>query len=144
MIASMFFVTSRVLMYCPQVNVSLNAVSAGMDLASLAPQYLNARRGSMCLAIIGLVVCPWNYVNSASGFTTVLSSFGLFISPLMGMYIADYWIIRKTKWKVPDLYVGNKTSVYWYICGVHWKAIVVWLGMIWVSMRKSHCNTISS
>lgn len=119
-----------------QVNVSLNSVACGMDLTSVAPRYLNARRGGLLLAVIGFVVCPWNYVNSASTFTTVLSAFGLFIAPLIGIYIADFWLIRHTNWKVPDLYLGTKESVYWYNGGFHIRAFSAWFAILWLSLRK--------
>jgi NCS1 family nucleobase:cation symporter-1 len=108
-----------------------------MDLTSIAPKYINSRRGGLGLAVIGLVVCPWNYVNSSSTFTTVLSSFGLFISPLIGMYMADFWVVRKQNWKVPDLYVGNSNSIYWFTGGFNIRAFGTWLFMIWPSLRKS-------
>lgn len=107
-----------------------------MDLTSVIPKYLNARRGSLLLATVGFVVCPWNFVNSASTFTTVLSSFGLFISPLLGILMADFWVVRHCNWNVPHLYVGDKTSVYWYTGGFNLVAFSVWLFMIWPSLRK--------
>lgn len=94
----------------------------------------------MLLAVIGLVVCPWNYVNSAGTFTSVLSAFGLFISPLIGMYISDFWIIRKRNWKVPDLYIGNNSSAYWYTHGFNLRGFAVWFGTIWLSLRKSRAS----
>jgi NCS1 family nucleobase:cation symporter-1 len=111
-------------------------VAAGMDLTSVAPKYLNARRGGYLLATVGFVVCPWNYVNSASTFTIVLSSFGLFISPLLGMYMADFWVVRKKNWKVPDLYIGNQESVYWYTKGFNLRGFAVWISVVWLSLRK--------
>ena len=108
-----------------------------MDLTSVAPKFLNARRGGYLLATVGFAVCPWNYVNSASTFTTVLSSFGLFVSPLIGMYIADFWVVRRRNWTVPDLYIGRKESVYWFKGGFNVLAFAVWLFMIWPSLRKT-------
>ncbi|KAF8852002.1 hypothetical protein BDZ45DRAFT_807858 [Acephala macrosclerotiorum] len=46
------------------VSISLNSVSAGMDLAAVLPQFLNVRRGSLLLAFVGFACCPRNYVNS--------------------------------------------------------------------------------
>ncbi|RDW78166.1 uracil permease-1 [Coleophoma crateriformis] len=132
--AGTFFAGVGWLMSQLAVNISLNSVSAGMDLTAILPQYLNARRGSLLVALVGFVACPWNYVNSSSVFTTVLSSFGLFISPLIGIYMIDFWVVRKKNWKVPDLYVGNTSSIYWFHYGFHWRAFVVWLGLIWLSL----------
>ena len=106
-----------------------------MDLTSVAPKYLNARRGGFLLATVGFAVCPWNFVNSASTFVTVLSSFGLFVSPLIGIYIADFWVVRRRNWNVPHLFLGNKESVYWYVGGFNPLAFAVWLFMIVWSLR---------
>ena len=48
--------------------VVLNSVAAGMDLTTLCPKYINLRRGAYIITIIGIAVCPWNYVNKASTF----------------------------------------------------------------------------
>ena len=105
-----------------------------MDLTSVLPQYIDSRRGSILLASIGFAVCPWNFVNSAATFTTVLSAIGLFLSPLTGMYMADFWIIRRRNWKVPDLYIGNKSSIYWFTGGFNLRAIACWFILIWMSL----------
>ncbi|KAI1323632.1 permease for cytosine/purines, uracil, thiamine, allantoin-domain-containing protein [Xylariaceae sp. FL0255] len=118
------------------VNVSLNSIAAGMDLTSVAPKYLNARRGGFLLATVGLATLPWNYVNSTSSFTTILSSFGLFLSPLIGIYVVDYNIVRRGNWKVPDLYIGNSDSIYWYAGGFNWRAFATWILIVGPSLRK--------
>ena len=110
-----------------------------MDLSSVAPMWLSARRGSLLLAGIGLAICPWNLVNAPSTFITVLSAFGTFMSPFIGIYIADYWIVRHKCYKVSHLYIGNKTSLYWYQYGFHLRAFVSWLMIVWLALRKFAC-----
>ena len=105
-----------------------------MDLTSVLNQYIDSRRGSILLASIGFAVCPWNFVNSAATFTTVLSAIGLFLSPLTSMYVADFWIIRRRNWKVPDLSIGDKTSIYWFTGGFNLRAIACWFILIWMSL----------
>lgn len=113
-----------------------NAIATGMDFASLAPEVINARRGALLLAVIAIALCPWNLVNSPSTFITVVGSLGIFISPLMGVFIADYLVVRRQVYKVPDLYIGNKTSIYWYQYGFHWRAFLTWISLIWMSLRE--------
>ena len=48
--------------------IVLNSVAAGMDLTTLCPQYINLRRGSYIVMVIGIAVCPWKYVNQATTF----------------------------------------------------------------------------
>ncbi|KAF5343414.1 hypothetical protein D9758_011817 [Tetrapyrgos nigripes] len=113
---------------CAQLGISivLNSVSAGMDMAGLAPKYLNIRRGSYILAAAGLVSNPWQYLSNASTFLTVLSGFGIFLAPFTGIMLCDYLVIRRCIISLPDLYTGNSSSVYWYYHGFHWRALVAW------------------
>ena len=48
--------------------IVLNSVAAGMDLTTLCPQYINLRRGAYIVMLVGMAVCPWNYVNQATTF----------------------------------------------------------------------------
>lgn len=45
-----------------QISVVLNSVSTGMDMAGLWPKYINIRRGSYIMAIMGVCIqyapCP--------------------------------------------------------------------------------------
>lgn len=52
-------------------NVAANSLSAGCDLTSILPRFLNIRRGGYIAALIGFCICPWNFLSSSSNFTTV-------------------------------------------------------------------------
>jgi len=77
--------------FCSQLSVNIvqNSVAAGMDLASMAPKWIDVTRGSLIMCIIGVVINPWRFVTSPGTFITVLSSFGLFVSPLAGINAVD-------------------------------------------------------
>ncbi|KAK7447423.1 hypothetical protein VKT23_014133 [Stygiomarasmius scandens] len=113
---------------CAQLGISivLNSVSAGMDMAGLQPKYLNIRRGAYILAAAGILSNPWQYLSNASTFLTVLSGFGIFLAPFTGIMLADYLLVRRCIISLPDLYVGNSSSIYWYSHGFHWRALVAW------------------
>lgn len=52
-------------------NIAANSLSAGCDLTSILPRFLNIRRGGYIAALIGFCICPWNFFTSSSNFTTV-------------------------------------------------------------------------
>jgi NCS1 family nucleobase:cation symporter-1 len=58
-------------------NLVQNSVSCGMDLAALAPRWIDVTRGSIIMCLIGYVINPWRFVNAPGTFITVLSSFGM-------------------------------------------------------------------
>jgi nucleobase:cation symporter-1, NCS1 family len=71
------------------INLIQNSVSCGMDLASMAPKYIDVTRGSLIMCLVGYLIQPWRFVNQAGMFINVLSSFGMFVSPLAGINVVD-------------------------------------------------------
>lgn len=47
---------TRLLTNSHQISVVLNAMSCGMDMAGLWPQYINIRRGAAIMAVIGIAI----------------------------------------------------------------------------------------
>ncbi|KAK7618777.1 permease for cytosine/purines, uracil, thiamine, allantoin-domain-containing protein [Phyllosticta citricarpa] len=108
----------------------LNGVSTGMDMAALCPKWINIRRGCYILTVIAIAICPWNYVVNPGTFITVLSGWSVFLSPMTGIVISDYFLVRFGEYHIGDMYMGNKKSCYWYWHGFNFRAFTAWiLGM---------------
>ncbi|KAK6451528.1 hypothetical protein FP744_10007779 [Trichoderma asperellum] len=107
-------------------NVPGNALAGGIDLSSVFPRYINIRRGAYITAILSPIVNPWQLVNTATTFLSVLSSYGVFLAPMTGMMFANYVFVNKRKVKVDDLYHGHSGSIYWYNYGINFRAPVAW------------------
>jgi nucleobase:cation symporter-1, NCS1 family len=45
---------------------------------------------------------------------------------MIGVLIADYFLVRYRKLHLTDLYLGHPTSAYWYTAGFNWRAPVAW------------------
>ncbi|KAG7887968.1 hypothetical protein KL936_003986 [Ogataea polymorpha] len=108
-------------------NISANSLSAGTDMTALLPKYINIRRGGFICAIIGYAICPWNLLSSSSMFTTYLSAYAVFLSSIAGVYFCDYYLIRKGRVVLEDLYTADNSSQYFYTAGFNWRAIVAYL-----------------
>lgn len=117
--AGIALVTSQV-----GVNVPGNALSGGCDLAATFPKHLNIRRGAYLTALLSISVNPWKLVSTSTTFLAVLSSYSVFLGPTIGMMISSYFVVNRCKINIDDLYVGNKTSIYWYTYGINWRAII--------------------
>lgn len=98
-----------------------------MDLAGLFPKYINIRRGALLSLLISMAMCPWQILASAGTFVAVLNSWGIFIAPVCGIQVAEYWIIRQKRIKLSDLYTADSDRLYYYTRGFNWRAIVAWL-----------------
>ena len=115
-------------------NIAANSVSAGTDMTALLPRYLNIRRGSYICAIVGIVMCPWHLLSSASKFTTYLSAYSIFLSSIAGVMISDYYFVRKGYLQTRDLYSAQKSGPYFYTLGIHWRGYVAYIAGILINV----------
>ena len=115
--------------------IVLNAMSTGMDMAALCPRWINIRRGCFILTIIAVAICPWNFVNSASTFITVLSGWSIFLSGMTGILVVDYFFVRRGELHLADMYQGGRQGAYWYTWGVNWRAVLAWAMGVWPLLR---------
>ncbi|KAM0261428.1 hypothetical protein ACHAQJ_002281 [Trichoderma viride] len=107
-------------------NVPGNALAGGIDLSSVFPRYINIRRGAYITVLLSPIVNPWQLVNTATTFLSVLSSYGVFLAPMTGMMFANYIVVNKRKVKIDDLYHGHSGSIYWYNYGINFRAPIAW------------------
>ncbi|PTD13373.1 Uracil permease, partial [Fusarium culmorum] len=108
-------------------NLPGNALSGGIDLASVFPRYINIRRGAYLMALLSPIVNPWRLVNTATVFLTVLSGYSVFLAPMTGLMVAHYNLVAKGKINVDHLYVGHSESIYWYKAGINLRAFAAWI-----------------
>ncbi|KAK8113350.1 NCS1 nucleoside transporter family protein [Apiospora sp. TS-2023a] len=106
------------------INVPGNALSGGFDLAATFPRYIDIRRGAYITMLLSVVVNPWQLANTSTIFLTVLSSYSVFLGPMVGMMVSSYLVVNKRKINVDDLYVGGSQGIYWYTAGINWRSIV--------------------
>ncbi|GMM37890.1 thiamine transporter [Saccharomycopsis crataegensis] len=108
-------------------NTMGNAYAGGMDLSGLLPKYFNITRGTILTALLSWVVQPWDFYNTSSTFVTVMSSFSVFMSPIVGIIIADFWVIRKKHLKLTHLYSDEVNGKYWYWNGINYRNLLIWV-----------------
>ncbi|KUJ17170.1 uracil permease [Mollisia scopiformis] len=121
-----FFLSAGFALTAMFENICGNAVAGGIDLAGLFPRYIDIRRGALITFIACWVVQPWQLINKAATFITVLSSFAVFLAPMIGVMCCDFFILRKQKIQLSNLYRTHDTA-YWYFHGVNWRVIPAWL-----------------
>ncbi|EME81319.1 uncharacterized protein MYCFIDRAFT_123820, partial [Pseudocercospora fijiensis CIRAD86] len=68
-------------------------------------QYINLRRGSYVVACIGAwALTPWNILASASALLNFMDGYTIWLAPITGVLLADYWIVQRQSYVVPELY----------------------------------------
>ncbi|KAK4209184.1 putative uracil permease [Rhypophila decipiens] len=111
------------------VNISATVISGANDMASLFPKYINIRRGAIILTILGgWVMVPWKILNSAGSLLTFMSSLGIFLAPIMGIQVGDFFLVKRGHIDVPALYEPH--GRYRFTYGVNWRALVALLASV--------------
>ena len=104
-------------------NVAANTVSPAYDFTNLVPKLLNFRRAAMITCVLGIVIFPWKLIDNPKVYIfTWLGVCAGVLAPVAAVLIADYWVVRRTKLELAQLYTpGGK---YWYGAGWNWRALV--------------------
>ncbi|MFL6201602.1 MAG: NCS1 family nucleobase:cation symporter-1 [Thermoanaerobaculia bacterium] len=86
-------------------NVAANVVAPANGFANLWPARITFAIGGLITGVIGVAIMPWRLLSDYGTyiFGWLVGYSGL-LGPIAGIFIADYWLIRKTNLSLPDLY----------------------------------------
>jgi NCS1 family nucleobase:cation symporter-1 len=94
-------------------NIAANLVSSAYDFSSLWPARISYRTGGMITAAIGVLIMPWKLLATTGGYIfTWLAGYSALLGPIAGIMIADYWLVRRTRLDVDDLYRADGRYAY--------------------------------
>ncbi len=119
------------------VNIAANVVSPANDFANAFPRWISFRTGGLITGIIGILMQPWKLLADPSGYIfSWLLGYSGGLGSIAGVLIADYWLVRKRKLVLGDLYRSN--GVYRYESGWNWRSVAAtllgcffaWIGLI--------------
>ncbi|MFW2002288.1 NCS1 family nucleobase:cation symporter-1 [Acinetobacter ursingii] len=105
------------------INIVANFVSPAFDFSNVSPNKISWRMGGMIAAVGSIFITPWNLFNNPQVIHCTIDVLGALIGPLFGILIADYYIVKKQRIVVDDLYSINPQGEYWYQNGYNPKAI---------------------
>jgi NCS1 nucleoside transporter family len=103
-------------------QIAAGSFPFGNDISGIFPQYINIRRAAVLMSIFCLISCPWDIIANAAALLSFLSGYSCFMGPLAGVMCSDYYLVRKAKLDVGQLYDPN--GLYRYNRGWNWRAYV--------------------
>ena len=86
---------------CAATAALLPAVAAPVARPVLMPLWM------LVAAVIALLITPWNLYNNPIIVNIFLAALGAVLGPLFGIIIADYYLLRKQKVQVSELFKAN-------------------------------------
>jgi len=104
-------------------NVAANVVSPSNDFSNLNPRLISFRTGGLITGVAGLLMMPWKLLTDFNSyiFGWLVGYSGL-LGPIAGVMITDYFVLRKTRLEVKDLY--RRGGRYEYRHGLNARAIL--------------------
>jgi NCS1 family nucleobase:cation symporter-1 len=104
------------------VNIGANVVGPSNDFSNLAPRYISFRTGGLITGVLGLCIMPWKLMASSHNYLGWLVDYSGLLGPVAGIMVADYFLVRRTKLDVEDLY--RRGGIYEFRHGVNGVAII--------------------
>ncbi len=110
------------------INMVANFIPPAYDLANLIPSKIDFRIGGLITAICGFIIGGmWVAVITKMGIFPFVNTLGAILAPVFGIMITDYYIIKKQKLDVGDLFSESPSGKYHYNNGFNMKGMIAWI-----------------
>jgi len=116
------------------INMVANFIPPAYDLSNLMPGKINFRIGGLITAGFGFIIGGlWVAVITKMGMFPFVNTLGAILAPVFGIMICDYYLIKKEKLNVNDLF-NAKGGKYYYNGGFNSKAMYAWIISGYIAM----------
>ena len=85
-------------------NIAANVIAPANAFSNLLPKKISFKTGGLITGIIGILIFPWLLLNEIQGLLIDVSAV---LGPVLAILVCDYYLIRKKKIKIADLYKVN-------------------------------------
>src|SRR5215470_1207955 len=104
------------------VNIGANVVSPANDFSNMWPRRISFKIGGVITCFMGIAMMPWKLLANHKTFIFGwLGGYAAVLGPVAGIMICDYFVVRRKRLVVDDLYLRG--GQYEYSNGFNWRAI---------------------
>lgn len=103
-------------------NNAANLIPAALTFVNAGAPYLSYKWAVALAGVIGTLAFPWLILNNLF---TFLGYYGALLSAVGGIMICDYYIIRRRRINVPDLYKSD--GQFRFVNGFNPAGLVAWV-----------------
>jgi cytosine/uracil/thiamine/allantoin permease len=90
-------------------NIAANVIAPSNAFSNLWPKKISFKTGGTITGIIGIIIMPWWLLDIISTFLIIVSGM---LGPVLGILIADYFLVRKKTLALAELY--KEDGIYAY------------------------------
>jgi NCS1 family nucleobase:cation symporter-1 len=95
------------------MNIAANVVSPANDFANLAPGKISFRTGGLITGVLATLMMPWKLLADSDRYINGwLLGYSGGLGSIAGVLICDYWLIKKTRLELADLYRRDGAYAY--------------------------------
>ncbi|WP_147915953.1 NCS1 family nucleobase:cation symporter-1 [Ruania zhangjianzhongii] len=106
------------------INLVANFIPPAYDLANLMPSKISFKVGGAITAVFGFIIGGlWVAAIGNMGLPAFVDTLGAILAPLYGILVVDYYVLRRGRLSVPDMFSGDPAGVYWYRNGWNRRAL---------------------
>jgi NCS1 family nucleobase:cation symporter-1 len=108
-------------------NTAANIVSPTNSFQNIAPKYISETKGVIVTGVIGILLMSWELlkklglldsdVSLESLYSNWLIGYSSLLGPIAGIMIVDYFLVRKQRYELPDLYRDGGVYPAWNTAG---------------------------
>jgi len=91
-------------------NDTGNLYPSAYTVAAAWPAKITFAKGVIIAGTIGMLMQPWRVADNLTNLTVAI---GCMLAPVVGVMLTDYYILRKRKINMDDLYNSNGQYKYW-------------------------------
>jgi NCS1 family nucleobase:cation symporter-1 len=115
-------------------NLTLNLLPPVHALQDMSRK-ISWKLGVIICSVVSVATCPWILFTSANYFK-FMGFYSCFLGPVIGITLADFWIVGRRKTDVDALYDVKEGSPYWYNKGFSFAAIIALVVGAGISLIK--------
>ena len=103
-------------------NTAANLLPPTYIIVNVYPRKINVKIAAVIAGAVGILLRPWVFADQVA---TILTASSALLGPVVGIMLCDYYLLRKRKLNVRDLYDAN--GQYRYAGNVNPAAIVAYV-----------------
>ncbi|MBN2324486.1 MAG: cytosine permease [Spirochaetes bacterium] len=121
-------------------NLTLNLLPPVHALQDISKK-ISWKLGVIICAVVSVATCPWILFTSENYFK-FMGVYSCFLGPIIGITLADFWVVGRRKTDVDALYNVKEGSPYWYTRGFSFAAIIALVVGAGISLLKVEISWI--
>jgi len=91
-------------------NISANLLPPGYIIVNFYPKKISFAHGAIIAGIVGFLMQPWRFADFTPQILLIITAI---LSPIVGIMICDYYILRKRRLNMVELYKVDGQYKYW-------------------------------